>query len=96
MPQDGAQADPARLALDRAWFVRRLGKAKGRRLWMDHGTATLDAHYPPYQAAINRALAERGWKEGRDWQGKVYPGAEHEENAWARRLPEIFGWLLRD
>ena len=24
----------------------------------------------------------------------VFEGAEHEENAWAARLPEIFGWLL--
>lgn len=96
MPQEGEQADPARLALDRAWFVQRLGRPDGRRLWMDHGTATLDAFYRPYQSAINLAVAGAGWKQGRDWQGKVYPGAEHEENAWARRLPEIFTWLLRD
>ena len=96
MPQEGEQADPARLALNQAWFVQRLGKPDGRRLWMDHGTATLDATYPPYQSAISQAVAGSGWKQGRDWQGKVYPGAEHEENAWARRLPEIFTWLLRD
>ena len=96
MPQDGEKADPARLALDQAWFVKRLGKPDGRRLWMDHGTATLDAYYPPYQSALNQAVASAGWKQGRDWQAKVYPGDEHEENAWARRLPEIFTWLLRD
>lgn len=96
MPQDGEKADPARLALDQAWFVKRLGKPDGRRLWMDHGTATLDAYYLPYQSALNQAVAAAGWKQGRDWQAKVYPGEEHEENAWARRLPEIFSWLLRD
>lgn len=96
MPQQGEKADPSRLALDEAWFVKRLGKPDGRRLWMDHGTATLDAYYPPYQSAINLAMAQTRWKQGRDWQAKVYPGEEHEENAWARRLPEIFTWLLRD
>jgi hypothetical protein len=40
-------------------------------------------------------MAASGWQRGRDWESKVYEGAEHEENAWARRLPEVFGWLLR-
>ena len=77
------------------WFKQHLGKATGRRLWMDHGTATLDAWYAPYQQVIDARLAASGWKRWRDWESKVYPGAEHEENAWAARLPEIFGWLLR-
>ena len=77
------------------WFKRCLGKPRGRRLWMDHGTATLDAWYAPYQQVIDARMAASGWQRGRDWESKVYPGAEHEENAWAARLPEIFGWLLR-
>jgi enterochelin esterase-like enzyme len=95
IPGEGEAADPARLALNRAWFVDKLGSAKGRRLWLDIGTGTLDAHYPPYQADVSAAIKAKGWREGLDWQGKVYQGAEHEENAWARRLPEVFGWLLR-
>ena len=77
------------------WFHESLGQPRGRRLWMDHGTATLDAWYAPYQQLIDMRLAMSRWKRGRDWESKVYEGAEHEENAWARRLPEIFIWLLR-
>ncbi|HQV03206.1 MULTISPECIES: alpha/beta hydrolase-fold protein [unclassified Novosphingobium] len=77
------------------WFQKNLGKPRGRRLWLDHGTATLDAWYAPYQQVIDARLGQSGWKSGRDWESKVYVGAEHEENAWARRLPEIFTWLLR-
>ena len=62
---------------------------------MDIGTGTLDAYYPPYHLAITAAVTDKGWKPGRDWQGRIYQGAEHEENAWARRLPEIFTWVLR-
>ena len=76
-------------------FKQYLGKPKGRRLWLDHGTATLDAWYAPYQRVIDARLTASGWQRGHDWQSKVYRGAEHEENAWAARLPEIFGWLLR-
>jgi predicted alpha/beta superfamily hydrolase len=76
------------------WFAARLGKPDGRRVWMDHGTATLDAFYAPYQQVVDARFAAAGWQKGRDWESKVYEGAEHEENAWAARLPEIFGWLL--
>ncbi|UYV17119.1 alpha/beta hydrolase [Porphyrobacter sp. ULC335] len=76
------------------WFAARLGKPDGRRVWMDHGTATLDAYYAPYQQVVDARFEAAGWQKGRDWQSKVYEGAEHEENAWAARLPEIFGWLL--
>lgn len=77
-----------------AWFAARLGKPDGRRVWMDHGTATLDQFYAPYQQVIDARFTAAGWQKGRDWESKVYEGAEHEENAWAARLPEIFGWLL--
>lgn len=87
--------DPEVAALWDGWLQQRLGKPKGRRVWMDHGTATLDAFYAPYQQKIDARFAASGWKRGHDWESKVYVGAEHEENAWAARLPEIFGWLLR-
>ncbi|RNJ62177.1 MAG: hypothetical protein EDM03_11935 [Porphyrobacter sp. IPPAS B-1204] len=81
-------------ALWDAWFAARLGQPDGRRVWLDHGTATLDAYYAPYQQVIDARFAAAGWQKGRDWESRVYPGAEHEENAWAARLPEIFSWLL--
>ncbi|GAB4474975.1 MAG: alpha/beta hydrolase-fold protein [Erythrobacter tepidarius] len=76
------------------WFAARLGQPDGRRVWFDHGTATLDAYYAPYQQVVDARLVAAGWVKGRDWESKVFEGAEHEENAWAARLPEIFGWLL--
>ncbi len=72
-----------------------LGNLKGRRIWFDHGTETLDAFYQPYQDNLDNALLANGWKKGRDFQSTVYPGAAHEENAWAARLDDIFGWLLQ-
>jgi len=94
-PRVVGAANPDLIALWDGWFAARLGRPDSRRVWMDHGTATLDAHYAPYQQRIDARFAASGWQRGRDWESKVYPGAEHEENAWARRLPEVFGWLLR-
>ena len=76
------------------WLAARLGDADGRRIWMDHGTATLDQYYAPYQAVVDRRFAAQGWQRGKDWRSEVYEGAPHEENAWAERLPEILSWLL--
>ena len=81
-----------------AWqtYVRQeLGKPQGRRIWFDHGTATLDSFYQPYQENLDAALVANGWKRGRDFSSKAYAGAPHEENAWAARLDDIFGWMLQ-
>lgn len=80
----------------RGWFATRLGQADGRRLWLDHGTATLDAYYAPYQQQVDAGIAQAGWVRGSEWESRVYEGAEHEENAWAARLPEVFRWLLAE
>jgi predicted alpha/beta superfamily hydrolase len=81
-----------------AWrtYVRQeLGNPKGRRIWFDHGTETLDAFYRPYQENLDAALLANGWKKGRDFSSKVYTGTPHEENAWAARLDDIFRWMLQ-
>lgn len=95
-PRAVGEANPELIALWDRWFAERLGQPDGRRLWMDHGTATLDQFYAPYQQAIDARIAAEGWTEGKDFRSEVYDGAEHEENAWAARLPEIFAWLLSE
>ncbi len=95
IPSAPGEFNPEVAQLWSDWFAARLGQPDGRRLWLDHGTATLDAFYPPYQQVIDARLATSAWQRGRDWESRVYPGAEHEENAWAARLPEVFEWLWR-
>lgn len=94
-PRDLGGVSPELLGLWDKWFAARLGAPEGRRLWLDHGTATLDQYYAPYQQVVDQRIAASGWQRGRDWQSKVYEGAEHDENAWTARLPEMFGFLLR-
>ncbi|WP_010186241.1 alpha/beta hydrolase [Sphingomonas sp. PAMC 26605] len=84
-----------RPALWKAYLTQHLSKPAGRRLWMDHGDQTLDASYPPFQALIDADLVALGWRKGRDFESRAYPGAAHEENAWAARMDDILGWLLR-
>jgi pimeloyl-ACP methyl ester carboxylesterase len=71
-----------------------VGAPQGRRVWFDHGTKTLDSYYAPYQQAIDARLVALSWQKGRDFESRVYEGTAHEENAWAARLDDVFGWLL--
>lgn len=90
-------SDAERELLIAAWrdfIALDLGGPQGRRIWFDHGTATLDRFYAPYQRAVDAALADNGWRNGRDFTSQVYDGAAHEENAWAARMDDIFLWLF--
>lgn len=94
-PQLAAQHPPE---IEKAWsdyLASRLGKSNGRRVWMDHGTTTLDACYGPWQIAVARDFTANGWVEGRDFTARVYEGAEHDENFWHQRMPEMLEWLWR-
>jgi len=65
----------------------------GHRLWLDHGSLGLDAKYASRQIVVDEVLAERGWR----WpqvESRVYIGTDHNESAWAARLPEILQWWL--
>jgi predicted alpha/beta superfamily hydrolase len=55
------------------------------RLYIDHGTGTLDGSYGPYSSALLPVLDAAGWR-GRDFMFRTFAGAEHNETAWAQRV----------
>ncbi len=61
------------------------------RLYRDHGTATLDAFYPPYAEAFDRMMAARGW-HWPQYESRRFTGTAHDETAWAERadIPLLF------
>lgn len=63
-----------------------------RRIYFDHGTATLDAQYPPYQARVDAHMRAAGYREGQNWVTRVFEGATHAEPAWRARvhIPLLF------
>jgi enterochelin esterase-like enzyme len=94
-PELAAQHHPE---IEKAWsdyLASRLGRPNGRRVWMDHGTKTLDAYYGPWQDALASDLSANGWVEGRDFAAHTYQGAEHDETFWRQRMPEMLEWLWR-
>lgn len=64
------------------------------RLYVDHGTATLDEGYAPYSRVFVPMLEASGWK-GPAFMFRTYAGAEHNETAWAQRVDIPLAFLDR-
>lgn len=78
------------------WFARHLPDPATHRIWFDHGTATLDAGYAPYQQRMDAAMRAAGYVDGVNWTTRVYEGAGHNERAWRARMDDILLFLLAD
>jgi predicted alpha/beta superfamily hydrolase len=76
------------------WLGAHLPDPKTHRLYFDHGTATLDALYPPFQARMDEQLRERGYVEGQNAMTRRFEGAEHNEAAWRARVEIPLRFLL--
>jgi len=75
------------------YLSRSLSPPQGRRLYMDRGTATLDALYGPAQTMIDQIVRDAGYSED-SFLTRVFEGAEHTENAWSARLEVPLRFLL--
>jgi enterochelin esterase-like enzyme len=76
------------------WFGAHLPDPQTHRLYFDHGTATLDAKYPRYQAKMDAVLRAGGYREADHWITRRFEGAEHNEAAWRARVEIPLRFLL--
>ncbi len=65
------------------------------RFYFDHGTGTLDAMYPPWQARVDTVMRAAGYRSGKSFVSRVFEGAEHNERAWRERVEIPLTFLLR-
>jgi predicted alpha/beta superfamily hydrolase len=76
------------------WLNTALPKPGTHRLYFDHGTATLDALYPPHQAKMDATMRTLGYREGHNLVTRRFEGAEHNEAAWKTRVEIPLRFLL--
>ena len=76
------------------WLARKLPRAGRHKLYFDHGDATLDALYAPYQQQVDGIVRAKGYRAGVDWISQVFPGADHSEVAWRERVEVPLRFLL--
>jgi hypothetical protein len=75
----------------REHFRQSLPKPGRHKIYFDYGDRTLDAFYPAEQRQMDETMKRLGWSE-KNWVTMFYPGEDHSEIAWAKRLyaPVLF------
>ncbi|OYU76854.1 MAG: esterase [Alphaproteobacteria bacterium PA3] len=85
---------PAMIQAFATYLKRKLPKPGQNKIWMDHGTINLDSFYQPYQVAMDQVFKAQGWQQGKDFESRVYEGADHNEASWRSRLHEPLAFLM--
>ena len=70
----------------KAYFKDHLPEAGKHNIYFDFGTETLDKYYEPHQNAIDTIMMDKGYTRGEDWLTVKFPGEEHTEVAWRKRV----------
>ena len=76
------------------YFLKHLPSPKTHKLYFDHGTATLDTLYEPYQTKADAIIRAGGYKDN-NFMTRVFVGANHTEKSWASRLDIPIMFLLK-
>ena len=77
----------------RDYLLKNLPSPKTHRLYMDFGDQTLDAYYKFFQDKIDAVLVKKGYSR-KNWTTKFFPGDDHSETSWARRLNVPLSFML--
>jgi len=75
------------------YLNKNLPNPKTHKIYFDYGTETLDALYKPYQLMVDETMKKHGYNL-ENWMTKEFPGANHSEKAWAKRLDIPLTFLL--
>lgn len=70
-----------------------LPKPDGNKIYFDCGDETLDRLYPEIQKEVNQLMLEKGYNKS-NMLTKFFPGENHSENAWNKRLHIPMTFLL--
>ncbi len=76
-----------------SYLSQNLPNPATHRIYFDTGDQTLDALYPPIQQRVDSLMATNGF-DSNSWVTKYFPGEDHSERAWAKRLAIPLRFLL--
>lgn len=71
-----------------------LPNPKNTKIYFDYGDQTLDALYPSLQIKVDEVMKAKGFAE-KNWVTKFFPGDDHSERSWSRRLGAPLLFLLK-
>lgn len=78
-----------------AYLQKKLPDPKNHKIYFDYGDQTLDALYPALQQKVDQVMMNKGFTSN-NWETKFFPGENHSETAWAKRLDLPLLFLLKN
>jgi hypothetical protein len=77
--------------MERLYLRDQIPNPATHRIYMDYGTLGLDAYYDVHQRFFDLMMRDKGYTD-LNYASRVFPGAMHDEAAWAERLhvPLVF------
>lgn len=76
------------------FLSKNLPSSKIHKIYFDCGDQTLDALYPEIQKKVDLVMQAKSYTP-LNWLTKYFPGEDHSENAWNKRLHIPLEFLLR-
>lgn len=76
------------------YLKTKLPHPKTHKIYFDYGDQTLDALYPALQQKVDVVMKAKGYTN-KNWETKFFPGENHSEVAWAKRLDIPLLFLLK-
>jgi enterochelin esterase-like enzyme len=76
-----------------SYLSSHLPSPENHLFYFDHGTATLDAMYAPFQQRADSIIRAAGYTT-QNFMSRVFDGADHSEKAWSERLAVPLQFLL--
>lgn len=67
------------------YLKQQLPDPNTHKIYFDCGDQTLDAMYPPIQKKVDQVMIRKGY-DSISWITQYFPGEEHSEKAWGKRL----------
>lgn len=77
----------------RDYLSKKLPNPENHRIYMDYGNKTIDAFYKPFQDKVDLVMTEKGYSD-KNWITKFFPGENHSEVSWKKRLDIPLLFLL--
>ncbi len=73
------------------YLKEHLPSPKDHKIYFDYGSETLDSLYKPYQQQADVIMKSKGYTF-KNWMTRAFPGENHSEQAWRKRLdiPVVF------
>jgi predicted alpha/beta superfamily hydrolase len=77
----------------REYLKKTLPRGGSNRIYFDLGDQTLDSYYLPHQRAVDEIMRSLRFTN-KNWVTRSFPGEDHSEISWAKRLDVPFLFLL--